>query len=115
MIQRLPCVYILASAYNGTLYVGVTSNLIGRIIQHREGTFDGFTKRYGVHRLVYFEVGESMEAAIIREKQLKRARREWKRNLIERENPMWNDLAVALGLEPLAVTRGEVDPGTRPG
>lgn len=98
MRERLPCVYILASGYNGTLYVGVTSNLIGRVIQHREGTFDGFTKRYGVHRLVWFEVAETMEAAIAREKQVKRYRRDWKRNLIERENPMWNDLAVGLGL-----------------
>ncbi|WP_447727306.1 GIY-YIG nuclease family protein [Sphingomonas koreensis] len=116
MRERLPCVYILASAYNGTLYVGVTSNLVGRIIQHRDGTFDGFTKRYGIKRLVWFEVGETMEAAIRREKQVKRYRRDWKRNLIERQNPMWNDLAVGLGLEPLAVvTRGEVDPGTRLG
>ena len=116
MVERNPCVYILASGYNGTLYVGVTSNLIGRVIQHREGTFDGFTKRYGVHRLVWFEVGGTMESAIRREKQVKRYRREWKRNLIERENPMWNDLAVGWGLEPLAVvTAGEVDPGTRPG
>ena len=116
MIERTPCVYILASGYNGTLYVGVTSNLIGRVIQHREGTFGGFTKRYGVHRLVWFEARESMEAAIAREKQLKRWRREWKRNLIERENPMWNDLAVGLGLEPLGVvTGGKVGPGTRQG
>ena len=98
MRARLPCVYILASGVNGTLYVGVTSNLIGRVIQHREGTFDGFTRRYGVYRLVWFEVGESMEAAIAREKQLKRWRRDWKRNLIERENPMWNDLAVGFML-----------------
>ncbi|PJI88543.1 GIY-YIG nuclease family protein [Sphingomonas koreensis] len=75
MRERLPCVYILASGVNGTLYVGVTSNLIGRVIQHREGTFDGFTRRYGVYRLVWFEVGESMEAAIAREKQVKRYRR----------------------------------------
>jgi len=116
MRERLPCVYMLASGYNGTLYVGVTSNLIGRMIQHRAGTFGGFTKRYAVHRLVWFETGESMEAAIAREKQVKRYRRDWKRNLIERENPMWNDLAVALGLEPLRlVTGGEVNPGTRPG
>jgi putative endonuclease len=116
MIERTPCVYILASAYNGTLYVGVTSNLIGRVIQHREGAFDGFTRRYGVYRLVWFGVAETMEAAIAREKQVKRYRREWKRNLIERENPMWNDLAVGLGLEPLALEAGgDVDPGTRPG
>jgi putative endonuclease len=101
MLDRTPCVYILASAYNGTLYTGVTSNLIARIIQHREGTFDGFTKRYQIHRLVYYETGGTMESAIAREKQIKRYKREWKRNLIERENPMWNDLAVGLGLDPL--------------
>jgi putative endonuclease len=100
--ERIPCVYILASEYNGSLYVGVTSNLVGRVLQHRDGTFDGYTKRYGIHRLVYFEVADTMGAAIAREKQLKRYRREWKRNLIERENPAWNDLAVGLGLEPLA-------------
>ncbi|MCP3729782.1 GIY-YIG nuclease family protein [Sphingomonas sp. MG17] len=116
MIERTPCVYILANRYNGAIYVGVTSNLIGRIIQHREGAFDGHTKKWGIHRLVYYEAGGTMESAIAREKQLKRYRREWKRNLIERENPMWNDLAVGLGLEPLAVvTRSAVDPGTRPG
>jgi len=103
MIDGIPCVYILASGYNGALYVGVTSNLIGRLLQHREGTFDGHTRKYGIYRLVYFEVGDSMEGAIAREKQLKRWRREWKRNLIERQNPAWNDLAVGLGLEPLAV------------
>jgi putative endonuclease len=116
MRERTPCVYILASGYNGALYVGVTSNLVGRVIQHREGTFDGHTEKYGIRRLVYFEAGESMESAIAREKQLKRYRREWKRNLIERQNPEWNDLAVGLGLEPLAVPPGRtVDPGTRPG
>ena len=62
MRERHPCVYILASGYNGTLYVGVTSNLIGRLIQHREGTFDGFTKRYTILRLVYYEVADTMEA-----------------------------------------------------
>ncbi|MBB4837228.1 MULTISPECIES: GIY-YIG nuclease family protein [Sphingomonas] len=116
MIERTPCVYILANRYNGALYVGVTSNLLGRMMQHRDGTFDGHTKKYGIRRLVYFEVAETMDAAIAREKQLKRYRREWKRNLIERQNPEWNDLAVGLGLEPLAASPGgAVDPGTRPG
>lgn len=113
MIERTPCVYILASGHNGTLYVGVTSNLIGRVMQHRAGTYGGFTRKYGVHRLVYFEVAETMEAAIAREKQLKRYRREWKRNLIERQNPEWNDLAVGLGLEPLADSGGGQRTGTR--
>ena len=107
MIERTPCVYILANRYNGALYTGVTSNLVGGILQHRAGTFDGHTRKYRIHRLVYFEVAETMEAAIAREKQLKRYRREWKRNLIERENPAWNDLAVGFGLGPLgAAPRG---------
>ena len=100
-IERIPCVYILASRYNGALYVGVTSNLIGRILQHRAGTFDGHTKKYGIDRLVYFETADTMDSAIAREKQLKRYRRDWKRNLIERENPAWNDLAIGFGLPPL--------------
>lgn len=100
--ERLSCVYILARSYHGTLYTGVTSNLIGRIIQHREGSFDGFTTRYGIRTLVYYEVVDTMEAAIQREKQIKRWRREYKYNLIERLNPAWNDLAVGLGLPPLS-------------
>ncbi|WCT75477.1 GIY-YIG nuclease family protein [Sphingomonas naphthae] len=116
MRERVPCVYLLASGYNGTLYVGVTSNLVGRITQHRAGTFDGFTRRYGIKRLVYFEIAETMDAAIAREKQLKRYRRDWKRNLIEQTNPAWNDLAVEFGLKPLTDASGRaVDPGTRPG
>jgi putative endonuclease len=116
MRERQPCVYILASRYNGTLYVGVTSNLIGRMIQHRQGVFDGYTKKHGILRLVYLEVAETMEVAIRREKQLKRYRCDWKRNLIERENPTWDDLAVSFGLEPLAASPSTtVDPGTRPG
>jgi len=99
--EGLPSVYILASRYNGALYVGVTSDLLGRMIQHREGTFEGHTKKYGILRLVYYETGASMEGAIVREKRLKRWRRDWKRNLIERQNPEWNDLAVGLGLGPL--------------
>ena len=114
--EIVPCVYILASGYNGSLYVGATSNLIGRVMQHRDGKFEGHTKKYGIVRLVYFEMAETMEAAIAQEKKLKRWRREWTRNLIERQNPAWNDLAVALGLEPLnSLPRGTVDPGTSPG
>lgn len=96
MRVREPFVYILASGYNGTLYIGVTSDLPSRMADHREERFDGFTKRYGVKTLVYFEQAETMEAAIAREKQLKRWRRDWKRNLIERANPAWNDLATAM-------------------
>ena len=116
MIERTPCVYLMVSGPNGRLYTGVTSNLVGRIAQHRAGTFDGHTKRYGIVRLVYSEVAETMEAAILREKQLKRWRREWKRNIIERLNPEWNDLALGLGLPSLQIIpAGAVDPGTRPG
>ncbi|WP_380879897.1 endonuclease [Sphingomonas sp. DBB INV C78] len=104
MIERQPCVYILASDLNGTLYVGVTSDLLHRIVEHREGKFDGFTKRYGIKRLVDWEHAGSMESAILREKQIKRWQRDWKRNLIERDNPSWDDLAVSFGLEGLTVS-----------
>ncbi len=101
MRELQPCVYILASAYLGTLYVGVTSNLIGRLMQHRTGRFQGFASRYGVLRLVWFEMADMMEAAIATEKRIKRWRRDWKISLIEQTNPAWIDLAVGLGLEPL--------------
>ena len=116
MRERQPCVYILANGHNGTLYVGVTSNLLGRMIQHRGGALDGFTRKHHIRRLVYFEIADTMDAAISREKQLKRYRRDWKRNLIERENPAWNDLAVGFGLDPLEPAPSpKVDPGTGPG
>jgi putative endonuclease len=89
-------VYLLASNRRGTLYVGVTSDLIQRVAQHREGTFDGFTKRYGVKQLVWFEGTASIEAAIGREKQLKNWRRAWKVALIEASNPTWRDLYPSL-------------------
>jgi putative endonuclease len=95
-----PCVYILASQKYGTLYIGVTSDLIARLYQHRTGQVKGFTARYSIHRLVRFEQFESMHEAISREKQLKRWHRPWKINLIESENPQWVDLAPALGLPP---------------
>ena len=85
-------VYILASRKYGTLYVGVTSDLPGRVFQHRTDMVAGFTKRYGVHRLVYYEPHDDMVAAIHREKQIKRWRRNWKIELIEKENPDWDDL-----------------------
>ena len=91
-MEKLPCVYLLASAPNGTLYVGVTSNLIGRVYQYRQGLFAGFTQRYGVHDLVWFEVHERMETAILREKQLKKWSRVAKKRLIEQRNPRWQDL-----------------------
>lgn len=116
MIERIPCVFILSSSYNGRLHVGVTSNLIGRMIQHRDGTFGGHTSRYDIRRLVYYEVADAMDPAIYREKQLKKWRRDWKRNIIERQNPAWNDLAVGLGFEPLTLPPDcPVDPRTSPG
>ena len=92
MRERLPCVYILAKGCNGTLYVGVTSNLPGRVWQHRRDLVDGFTKRYRAHDLVWFEIHETMESAINREKAIKGWRRSWKRELIEKTNPYWRDL-----------------------
>ena len=71
MRERQPCMYLLTNRYDGTFYTGATSNLVGRMIQHRQGTFDGFTKRFAINRLVYFEVADTMEAAIYREKQVK--------------------------------------------
>jgi putative endonuclease len=91
-MEKQPCVYLLASGYNGTLYVGVTSNLIQRVYQHRENLAEGFTKRYGVHDLVWYEVHERMDSAILREKQLKKWNRATKIQLIERGNPHWHDL-----------------------
>ncbi|MFL0414949.1 GIY-YIG nuclease family protein [uncultured Sphingomonas sp.] len=102
--MKQPCVYLLASQRLGTLYIGVTSNLVARLGQHRSGTVAGFTSRYGVFLLVRYEFFADMPSAIAREKQLKRWHRQWKINLIESDNPEWVDLAPALGLEPL-VTR----------
>jgi putative endonuclease len=85
-------VYILASKRNGTLYIGVTNDLVRRIWEHREGLVEGFTKKYRVKILVYYEKTENVENAIIREKQLKKWNRSWKLNLIEKNNPEWRDL-----------------------
>jgi len=87
-----PTVYILASARNGTLYIGVTSALVQRIHQHREGLVPGFTRKYRVQRLVWFEQHVDMPSAIRREKQLKEWRRRWKLDLVEGSNPEWRDL-----------------------
>jgi putative endonuclease len=92
---------MMASGRHGTLYIGVTSNLIGRVLQHRNGTFEGFGKRYGCVRLVWFAVADTMEAAIRREKQMKKWNRDWKTRLIEEANPQWDDLAIGLGLAAL--------------
>ncbi|WP_226469160.1 GIY-YIG nuclease family protein [Luteimonas panaciterrae] len=91
-VERQPCVYILASDRNGTLYTGVTSNLIARTWQHREHVVDGFTKRYGIARLVWYELHSTMEAAIQREKRIKKWNRAWKVRLIDESNPPWRDL-----------------------
>ena len=85
-------VYILASAQRGTLYIGVTSNLITRVWQHKQKLVEGFTKKYSVDRLVYYEISDSIESAIIREKQLKAWKRVWKIELIEESNPERKDL-----------------------
>ena len=104
-MERLPCVYILASRRHGTLYIGMTSDLIARLHKHRTKSLRGFTSRHGVMRLVHFEMADTMEAAIAREKQLKSWRREWKIALIEQDNPFWEDRAVELGFEPENRTR----------
>ena len=104
--MKEPCVYILASQPYGTLYIGVTSNLPGRLEQHRTSATPGFTGKYGVHSLVRFEMCDTMEQAIEREKQLKRWHRQWKINPIESENPQWVDLAVGLGIVPLSPSLG---------
>ena len=96
MRERIPCVYLLASQPNGTLYVGVTRDLVRRVHEHRSKLVEGFTSRYGVDRLVWFESTESVEAAIVREKQLKRWNRVWKIALIEQANPAWQDLYASL-------------------
>ena len=85
-------VYMLASRKDGTLYVGVTSDLVGRVYQHKTGAVAGFTKRYGVDRLVYFEPCQDIQAVIAREKQIKKWNRGWKIELIEKTNPNWTDL-----------------------
>ena len=85
-------VYLLASQRNGTLYTGVTSDLVKRVWEHREGVVEGFTSKYGVKHLVWFEVHDNAISAITREKQLKKWNREWKINLIQQENPTWRDL-----------------------
>ena len=91
-MEKQPCVYILASKRNGTLYVGVTSDLVKRVYEHKHDLADGFTKEYKVHYLVYFELHQDMNAAITREKQIKKWNRAWKLELIEKSNPTWKDL-----------------------
>ena len=97
-----PCVYLLASRRNGTLYTGVTSDLAGRLAQHRQGLVRGFTCKYGVKLLVWFEQHATMESAITREKRIKQWNRAWKLELIEAANPDWRDLAADFGFPPLS-------------
>jgi putative endonuclease len=89
---KQPAVYILASARNGTLYIGVTSDLVKRIWEHKNDLVEGFTKQYKVHNLVWFELLENMSSAIEREKNIKEWKRAWKLSLIEKSNPDWRDL-----------------------
>ena len=91
-MDRWPCVYMLASGPNGSLYIGVTSNLPQRLAQHKSGAIEGFSKTHGVTTLVWYEPHETMESAITREKQMKKWNRAWKAREIGRRNPQWRDL-----------------------
>ena len=86
-------VYILTNKRNGTLYIGMSNDLERRVLEHKRKVIEGFTKKYGLSKLVYFEMYQYVNDAILREKQLKKWRRQWKIDLIEKENPNWNDLA----------------------
>jgi len=90
--MKRPCVYIMASGWNGTLYIGVTSDLVKRVWEHKQDAVEGFTHQYSVHDLVWFEQHAPMESAISREKALKAWKREWKIELIQKSNPRWQDL-----------------------
>jgi putative endonuclease len=96
VIDKRPCVYILASQRNGTLYVGATSDLARRVFEHKEEAIEGFTKDYGVHRIAFYEFHETMNDALTREKRIKKWRRQWKLELIEQSNPQWRDLYADL-------------------
>ncbi len=109
MLDRHPCVYILASKERGTLYVGVTSDLVKRVWEHKNDVVEGFTRRYRVHDLVWFEQHETMETAILRERSIKEWKRAWKLRLVEDFNPAWHDLYPDL----IAQAGGQLDPGLR--
>jgi len=91
-MAKQPCVYLMASRRNGTLYVGVTSDLMKRVWEHKNNVVEGFTKRYGIHHLVWYELHPTMESAILREKTIKEWKRSWKMEMIEKSNPEWQDL-----------------------
>jgi putative endonuclease len=95
-MAKQPCVYLMASRRNGTLYVGVTLDLMKRAWEHKNGAVEGFTKRYSIHKLVWYEVHESMESAIAREKAIKAWNRKWKLELVEKANPEWDDFYAML-------------------
>ena len=113
-MERAPCVYLRGSASHGTFYIGVTSDLVARIWQHRTGATKGFTARYAIKRLVWFEMHATMEAAIKREKQIKRWQRTFKYDLVNSINPCWRDLAEDFGFDALPLGR-QADPGSSPG
>jgi putative endonuclease len=112
-MAKEPFVYILASRRHGTIYIGVTSDLMARLYQHRTSALPGFTSEYGVHRLVHFEMFADMDSAITREKQLKAWRRAWKIALIEEGNPFWEDRAVELGFDPVKPHPSTFKPSSR--
>ena len=95
-MDKKPCVYLLASSKRGTLYLGVTSDLIKRVWEHKNDQVEGFSKKYWVHQLVWFEQHVDMKSAIEREKSIKKWKRGWKIALIEKENPQWGDLYESL-------------------
>ena len=100
--QKIYCVYMMASQRNGTIYTGISSELEIRVHQHKTGEYKSFTNRYGVRKLVYYELHENIDQAIEREKQIKKWRRKWKLALIEKHNPKWNDLFSKDGeIQPL--------------
>jgi putative endonuclease len=110
-MEREPCVYLLARASHSTLYTGVTSNLIQRIAQHRDSEFRGFTDYWAIKRLVWFEGHGDMEGAIRREKTIKRWLRQWKYDLIAKDNPTWLGLAEDVGFTPLSLGKERRAPG----
>ena len=95
-MEKQPTVYILASKRRGTMYVGVTSDLLKRVWTHKNNMVEGFTKKYNVHLLVWYEMHGNMESALIREKRIKEWKRAWKIELIEKENPRWEDLYLKI-------------------
>ena len=100
-LEKQSFVYILASAKHGALYIGVTSDLLKRLYEHRNNIIKGHTSRHAIYHLVYFESFDDINAAILREKRLKKWNRDWKLNLIEGANPEWVDLALSFGFEPV--------------